>query len=1148
MSSKTKMPSASVSKWALLGSTALTMGLLAPAVAQDNTPGEDLAVVNRTDDQPVDEIVVTGIRQALENAADLKRNADTVVDSIVASDVSSLPDLSVAEALQRVPGVTVSRFATGRANGGAAGSDFPAPEGSGNLVRGLTFVRSEFNGRDSFTANGGRALDFATIPPELIGAVDVYKNQSADLIEGGIGGTINLRTLEPFDRQGFTAVLTGDYTYTDLREEWAPQYSAIVGNRWDTDAGEFGLLVSFSDSELKSLVNGYQIGQTYPRRVGDGSIGIQGIQGNSVPDVPVSAFTGGVIPEEGDFVGLRPAFQLRTNEVDRDRSSYYGAAQYRNPDRTFEAIAKFARVENEFNSIERTVEWFPDANTFGGVSVSDVTLSPFAASDLPLCNGANAVPGDRACENTFGVDSGLFESGFVTDVQQSWFGAFGIELSNLGIGSRSESETDDYSLNIKFRPDDLWFINIDGQYVESESSSDQLWLGSNGFFTAFTEPDLRNPRLTFGVDPRLNIFGGNIDDARDADGNLLQPYVAPLSTSDPNGYHHQFAADQFQEGTGDLWSFRADVQRDFESDGWFESVRVGGRYVEREQTNSVNELNWQGIGPVWNGGLDRYVGYDTVEYDIVDFSDFYRGGVLQGENVGFLFASEENLSNPSEYFDFLVNEPDAQNAIFNPRTSGRYETDANGNLLLDDDGNVTRRFNLGETSDITEETFNAYIRTDFYRDLDNGMSIDGNVGVRYVRTSYDSAGFFAFQGVAPDEQEPVFQLDENGQQVLGEDGQPIRIRTDTAEDRDNLVDFAPEAAAFFGTVGAESEPLVNDFSDDYEFWLPSFNAKLNLNEDMLFRVGVSKAISRPNIQDLRAGQIAQARVTQIPTLITDPADPNFGLDVGAQDIQLSSIVVTGGNSELQPVEAWNYDATFEWYFGESNSFTAAVFYKDLTNVIEFGARPLEPVSLDGTLNPNGTITLDDRDVSLTYQGLINVAEVEVFGSEVAFQYFFDELPGLFGNLGVQANYTYIDAEATPPTPSSEVNPDNPDFETDFRYGIDRLNGQSDHTANVVGIYQDEKFEMRLAYNWRSEYLVNFREFITGNPVFIDDVGFLDASVKYDLTENLQLRFLGANLLDTHNDAFVQGNQDGIRLPRSSFINDRRFQFGVKLEF
>ena len=1118
--SRSKPVPSHISRWALLGSTALTVGLLwTPARAQQDAPAGVVSTGDEDDREDptvedvgdVDTIVVTGIRQALENAADLKRNADTVVDSIVASDVSSLPDLSVAEALQRVPGVTVSRFSAGRANGGATGSDFPSPEGSGNLIRGLSFVRSEFNGRDSFTANGGRALDFATIPPELIGAVDVYKNQSADLIEGGIGGTINLRTLEPFDRDGFTAVLTADGTYTDLREEWAPQYSGILGNRWDTGAGEFGLLFSASNSELKSLVNGYQIGQANPRLVGEGG-------------VPVENFVGDLIPEEGEYVALRPAFQMRTNEVDRERSSYYGAAQYRNNAGTFEAIAKYARVENEFDSVERTVEWFPDANTFSQVSVSDITLSPFTSNALPLCNGANQSEAGF-CEATFPVSGGLFESGFVTDSSQSWFGAYGIELSNLGVGQRSQSETNDYSLNLKFQPDDLWFITLDGQYVESESSSDQLWLGSNGFFTAFTEPDLDDPRLTFGVDPRLNISPDFIDDG----GNVVTPYSVPVSTGDPAGYHHQFAADQFQDGTGELWSFRADVQRDFESSEWFDSVKVGARYVEREQTNAINELNWAGIGPAWNGGLDRWVGYDTVEYDVVDFSDFYRGGVVQGENVGFVFASDENLSNPERYFDFILNEPDAQNRIFQPR----YSREA--------DGSYSRIYDPSEISDITEETFNAYVRTDFFREFGSGMSLDGNIGVRYVRTELTSDGFLGYQGFNEDLQQSEFQLNEDGSLFLDENGNPVRVRTPEAEGRDAPQDFLPEATAFVGVMNvAERGADPNDFDDTYEFFLPSFNVKWNLNEEMLFRFGVSKAITRPDIQDLRAGQFIRANVAQVEFPELDPDDPLFGLARGAQDIRLTNLTITGGNPDLKPTEAWNYDATYEWYFGESNFVTAAVFYKDLKNVIQFGTEARD------------TITLDGQTVGVNYVGQLNLDEVELFGSEVAFQYFFDGLPGLFGNFGVQANYTFIDADATPPPDATDTDgdgvPEAGAFEQNFRYGVDRLPGSSDHTANLIGIYQDEKLEVRLAYNWRSEYLVNYREFITGNPVFIDDVGFLDASLKYDLTDNVQLRFLGANLLDTKNKSFIQADQEGNELPRSSFINDRRFQVGVKLEF
>ena len=191
-------------KYSLVASAII--GFSSPTFAEEEVKKEDVEVIE-----------VTGIRGALITGAQTKREANTFVDSISASDANALPDLSVAEALSRIPGITVSRFI-----GNGASNDFPSPEGSGNLIRGLSFIRSEFNGRDAFSADGGRALDWSAVPPQLVGGVDVYKNQSADLIEGGIGGSINLRTLNPFDKEEGFATLSLDGVYTDLREEVSP--------------------------------------------------------------------------------------------------------------------------------------------------------------------------------------------------------------------------------------------------------------------------------------------------------------------------------------------------------------------------------------------------------------------------------------------------------------------------------------------------------------------------------------------------------------------------------------------------------------------------------------------------------------------------------------------------------------------------------------------------------------------------------------------------------------------------------------------------------------------------------------------------------------------------------------------------------------
>ena len=96
-------------------------------------------------------VVVVGQRASLENAQKIKQNADEVVDSVVADDMGKLPDRSVTEVLQRVVGVTIDRTMT------KGDPEHYSVEGSGVMVRGLSYVRSELNGRDSFSANGGRA-------------------------------------------------------------------------------------------------------------------------------------------------------------------------------------------------------------------------------------------------------------------------------------------------------------------------------------------------------------------------------------------------------------------------------------------------------------------------------------------------------------------------------------------------------------------------------------------------------------------------------------------------------------------------------------------------------------------------------------------------------------------------------------------------------------------------------------------------------------------------------------------------------------------------------------------------------------------------------------------------------------------------------
>jgi iron complex outermembrane receptor protein len=233
----------------LLATSALitTFGLVAagPALAQT-------APAPQTDDgaTQVEEIVVTGFRGSLERALSVKRNSTAAVDSIVAEDIAKFPDNNLAESLQRIPGVSITRM------GG---------EGSQISVRGLgpDFTRVRINGIEAQATTGsnrGRGFDFNVFASELFSQLDVRKTPSANVEEGSLGATVDLHTARPFSQNGFTAAMSAQAGYNDLSEATNPRFAGLVSNRWDTPLGEFGASASIAYSEKTTLQNGASTG------------------------------------------------------------------------------------------------------------------------------------------------------------------------------------------------------------------------------------------------------------------------------------------------------------------------------------------------------------------------------------------------------------------------------------------------------------------------------------------------------------------------------------------------------------------------------------------------------------------------------------------------------------------------------------------------------------------------------------------------------------------------------------------------------------------------------------------------------------------------------------------------------------------------
>jgi len=180
-------------------------------------------------------VYVTGSRASLESAQEIKQNSVQIVDSIVADDINKLPDTNVAEALQRITGIQMAIDVSGEGGGP-----------NGVALRGLTQVATLVDGREVLVANGTRSMNYQILPAALVAGLDVYKTQQANLVEGGLSGTIDVRLRHPFDFAGSEVDASYRETYGTLMGTAKPSYNLLASDHWKTRFGEIGALVNVS--------------------------------------------------------------------------------------------------------------------------------------------------------------------------------------------------------------------------------------------------------------------------------------------------------------------------------------------------------------------------------------------------------------------------------------------------------------------------------------------------------------------------------------------------------------------------------------------------------------------------------------------------------------------------------------------------------------------------------------------------------------------------------------------------------------------------------------------------------------------------------------------------------------------------------------
>ena len=1049
----------------------------------------------------VSEVVVTGVKQALKTSQQIKIKADTVVDSITALDIGAFPDKSIAEALQRVPGITVNRFAASDDT-----SHFSA-EPSGVLVRGLPQVRDEFNGRDSFTANSERGLGFADVSPELMAGVDVYKNLTADLIEGGIAGTVDLRTRLPFDSPGRLEALSVNVNYGDLSKKFTPEASGLISDRWDTPIGEFGLMANAAYSDVQNRSLGVQLGQEMP---------FQDMFGPGIKWIP-------------DDVADRDVHYERT------RTGVSAAGQWQDPDHKFLLTVQYNDSSYEDTWKEQGIISYI-ANPFGN-PVNSVYSENFQPNQAPLPAPGTSFTFDK---------NGDFQSGVLTTLQccagpsaagNSWWGAppgddtVSGDAGNIALNSSGQNMlvpcyswqgaacafpgrgndfeavsrfndtktwTADGSVNLKWNPTDQWRFNFDLQHVRSSVNNYDIEVGQYSF--ANLDLNMTGDRPTFTL-----LTPSNINQS-------------PGALTNPDNYRYNHAMDHMEADRGTETAVRADGEYLFQSQ-WLDSLRFGVRYADREQQVDYSTYNWGNIANDWNLSNNQYVfwnidnhtpngsftGYPTGLYTISPFGNSFFGS----KTADYVFFNMDALA--AHKADLLA---------FSKLGVGQDQWEP----ICQRSGDTIGCFEPDEITDVSEKTKAGYVELKFGGPNARwgSIGVSGNIGVRYVETDNSSTGSVASSFLDP--ASVPCQVVPPAPPPAPPPGVP------------KTVGCYLSAADFAFSNGLGSASTVNAV---HKNWLPSFNLKLDVAQGWIVRFAASEGMTRPDI-----GLLKNYVPVSLPNFgnTNDPNNPNWIKDSSGNIIGIKPTYTSNAyNPYLAPETADQIDFTVEHYFGSIGQFSVDVFWKNFHNYLDYG-----------TFNENITLNGVTRQVAVT--GPVNAnGGGALEGFEVDYQRFFDFLPGWWSGFGVQANYTYVDnigiknsglkvasggpsaITAQPGTAATSLN-------------VDSLEGVSKNAFNVVGMYEKGPWAFRAAYNWRSKWLITQVDCCIYLPMWEMPQGFLDASIRYKINPNMEISLQGTNLLNTETVVKQQVNDAGLLKPGSWFENDRRVVLGIRFKY
>lgn len=1009
-------------------------------------------------DEADTEIVVTGIRASLEASMDTKRNSAGVVDAISAEDIGKFPDTNLAESLQRITGVSISR------NNG---------EGSQVTVRGFGAGNNmvTLNGRTmpaASTADGGggdsRAFDFANLASEGISGVDVYKTGKANITTGGIGATINVKTAKPLDKPGFVASVGAKAvmdTTNRAGDDVTPELSGIVS--WSNDVFGVGLSVSHQERDsgtIGATVNDWGIYEWHD--IGEP----EGWPGDAADPLVTNA------PDEGQLYSRFFDLRYEFTDTQRTRDNAQLTLQFA-PTEAFSATLDYTFAENELVShLGQTGNWMQR-----GANLQEVE---FDNQDIATMIYARETYGNA-------IDEGF---------EQQW---------------REQTNTlDSLGLNLGFQVNDALKLTLDVHDSEMQSRGTGPY-GSGSIRMALAAPVVVGREWWFGGEfpTVLNEYDDSRRDRPD-DIDAASPWVRNGMVDATDISSTMFNMNQADQ-TSTVTQVQFGGSLDFDN-GRFD-FGVESREMEsdtrRYATGNVSLGNWDGNYPGEFGNL-------VQPFDIQgEFDDWTprAGGYGFIANAVDMYEAAQQIP---RYRDVRV---------------GQGPDDENGDPT-DLPPILPAAMTQNAHNIVVEEMQSAFFQVALEGNL-GSMPFSVLTGLRYETTDVDSSSL------------------SSAYYYRWESDNDISINADPDQ---------PQSL-----VSAKA---------DYDNLLPSLDLTLNMTDDLVGRFAFSKTIARAGLGSLGVSA--------------------SGFGSGGGPTYLGAIpTATASNPALLPLESTNFDVSVEWYYDEGSYASIGLFEKNVMNFIgseqvnrellgirnstngprvqaaaadlaaanigisdvtlfsqtvynEFvalagGGRAAAWVNAFGNTDYTGT-TQQDQFLLTNYDLLDNSTdplavfrtstpnngrEAKIHGIELAVQHFFGD-----SGFGVQANYTIVRGDVAF---NDLANPaDGSQF---------ALVGLSD-TANLSGIYEKDRLQARISYNWRGEYLNETSRGAFANPRYIEAYSQIDMNVSYEVIDGLTLSLEGLNV--TGENSRSHGRNDAMMW--DMYDLGARYQVGARYTF